>query len=401
MPNGHDKNWIRLCGALDGFFLRHGSWPTRIKLERAPFDDLRSGLFTRKSWLKLQTRITFVVVEQASFVAEGASGQTYTYGTSGVPGESPTQSAEAWLGVAPDRSPEDTKDPDFDLVFRKLFEEGAVRGEDLPWWASLDGEVKQGRPEGRYLEQTLEAAMSPDYRTLPKEQFFFSSHKRSCMDGRFGAIAVEEKVIHLNFAGVRDGAICRSLVWVLGNPLALTDPLGALGLCVVKEGRPLPADLAASLFRVIGAIRGAGVELAFIHGGDGRRWPEQPGGAEPPPDWLAVAAASSSFALPDFTSEDVARAERLTGLQVTEPLFGHRDTWASVPGDDSVAYAEWSNHWQMLDIGLLLRARGFRAVKVKYTGPEVHVAGHGVELRVQRSMRDIFGVVLDWGLPAS
>jgi hypothetical protein len=239
--------------------------------------------------------------------------------------------------------------------------------------------------------------MSPDYRTLPREQFFFSSSKRSCMDGRVGAIGVEEKVIHLNFAGIHDGAICRSLVWVLGNPLALTDPLGALGLCVVKEGGPLPAELATALFRVIGAIRGVDVEIAFVNGRDGRRWPQRPGGTEPPPEWLAAASAVSPFELPDFTSEDLARAERATGLHVTEPLFSHRHTWALVPHDDRVAYAEWNNPWQMIDIGLFLRARGFRAVKVKYVGGDLRVAGHGVERRVQHAMRD-FGVVLDWGL---
>jgi hypothetical protein len=157
MPNGHDKNWIRLCGALDG--------------------------------------------------------------VSGAPEEAPTPSAEAWLGVAPDRSPGEGKDRDFHLVFDRLFDEKLLDEKELPWWANLDGEVKQGRPVGRYLEQTLEAAMGPDYRTLPREQFFFTSSKRSCMDGRVGAIGVEEKVIHLDFAGIRDGAICRSMVWVLGNPL--------------------------------------------------------------------------------------------------------------------------------------------------------------------------------------
>jgi len=28
MPNGDDKNWVRLCAALDGFFGRYGRWPT-------------------------------------------------------------------------------------------------------------------------------------------------------------------------------------------------------------------------------------------------------------------------------------------------------------------------------------------------------------------------------------
>ena len=30
MPNGADKNFVRLCAALNGFRLRYGKWPTRV-----------------------------------------------------------------------------------------------------------------------------------------------------------------------------------------------------------------------------------------------------------------------------------------------------------------------------------------------------------------------------------
>lgn len=79
MPNGHDKNWHRLCAALDGFRLRYGRWP---KCYRAPgliVDDLR-GLFTPRDLLTLTSKIR-LVVDDARLVAEDDDGGRYSFGT--------------------------------------------------------------------------------------------------------------------------------------------------------------------------------------------------------------------------------------------------------------------------------------------------------------------------------
>jgi hypothetical protein len=60
------------------------------------------------------------------------------------------------------------------------------------------------------------------------------------------------------------------------------------------------------------------------------------------------------------------------------------------------ASAEWSNHWQMLDVGLSLRGLGYRRVTVKYSG-SASLAPAGEEARVQREMASRFQVHLDWG----
>ncbi len=67
-----------------------------------------------------------------------------------------------------------------------------------------------------------------------------------------------------------------------------------------------------------------------------------------------------------------------------------------------VAIAEWSNEWQMLDVGLMLRAMGNAAVKVCYNGTKILKPGvHGVEKRVAEGMRAEFGVIVDWGVNVS
>jgi hypothetical protein len=32
MPNGASKNWICLCGAIDGSRSRYNKWPTKVRL---------------------------------------------------------------------------------------------------------------------------------------------------------------------------------------------------------------------------------------------------------------------------------------------------------------------------------------------------------------------------------
>jgi hypothetical protein len=32
MPNGYDKNWLRVCWTIDKFRARYGRWPKRVKL---------------------------------------------------------------------------------------------------------------------------------------------------------------------------------------------------------------------------------------------------------------------------------------------------------------------------------------------------------------------------------
>jgi hypothetical protein len=99
MPNGHDKNWIRLCITIDGFRMRHGGWPNRVFMPEVCIADLRDNLFTVRDFAKITAKITLVPDERSIF-AEDDSGASFTYGE-----ECP--SAAGWLGVdtEPDPNP--------------------------------------------------------------------------------------------------------------------------------------------------------------------------------------------------------------------------------------------------------------------------------------------------------
>ena len=99
MPNGHDRNWFRLCGAVDGFFVRFGHWPTRVRLSPGYVSDLQ-GLFTPEDWDSILSKVDFVS-EEAPIVAEDDAGNAYSYGQEGFPDERPTPDAWTWFGVFP------------------------------------------------------------------------------------------------------------------------------------------------------------------------------------------------------------------------------------------------------------------------------------------------------------
>lgn len=104
MPNGYDKNWIRLCVTIDGFFTRHGRWPNRVRIPAACATNLRDSLFKPATFHRLLDRVD-VVVDESGFFAEDDTGARFDYDSCfRMPG-GPTPSAATWLGVHPDRSP--------------------------------------------------------------------------------------------------------------------------------------------------------------------------------------------------------------------------------------------------------------------------------------------------------
>lgn len=100
MPNGHDKNWIRLCAAIDGFRVRYGRWPTRVRIFPESLADIRDHLFTPDDYAQITSKVA-LVADQAAMIAEDVQGGSYDYGHEGFPSELPTPSAAEWLGVTP------------------------------------------------------------------------------------------------------------------------------------------------------------------------------------------------------------------------------------------------------------------------------------------------------------
>jgi hypothetical protein len=100
MPNGHDKNWIRLCGAIDGFRARYGRWPARVRIFPASLADIRDHLFTPDDYARIVAKIA-LIADEAPMVAEDDLGGSYSYGQEGFPKQTAIPNAADWLGVKP------------------------------------------------------------------------------------------------------------------------------------------------------------------------------------------------------------------------------------------------------------------------------------------------------------
>lgn len=102
MPNGIDKNWVRFCFVIDGFRAEHRTWPSKIRLPEIIFDDLSNFLFTPESFSKIEDKLSFIVDEAASLVAEDEEGRRFDYENIDSQIPDPDIDAETWLGVEPD-----------------------------------------------------------------------------------------------------------------------------------------------------------------------------------------------------------------------------------------------------------------------------------------------------------
>ena len=100
MPNGHDKNFVRLCATVGSFRNRYGHWPTRVRLFPGTLDNLRS-LFTQEDFNELTSKVKLIPDGAAAFVAEDEDGRSHSYGAEGALRQNGVIPAAAWLGVEP------------------------------------------------------------------------------------------------------------------------------------------------------------------------------------------------------------------------------------------------------------------------------------------------------------
>jgi len=74
MPNGGDKNFVRLCAAIDGFRARYKAWPTAVRLFPTALIDLRDDVLGADAFEKLQSKIQ-LVPDEAGMIAEDGTGR--------------------------------------------------------------------------------------------------------------------------------------------------------------------------------------------------------------------------------------------------------------------------------------------------------------------------------------
>jgi|GEM_PF-639840 len=100
MPNGSNKNYVRLCGAIDGFRVRYGRWPTTARLWPGCIDSLRHAL-SDEGFARVEARLTLVEHPEATVMVEDEEGRSYDYGSMGFPPVKPEPSADDVIGAKP------------------------------------------------------------------------------------------------------------------------------------------------------------------------------------------------------------------------------------------------------------------------------------------------------------
>ncbi|MFT7620613.1 MAG: hypothetical protein ACI97A_004270 [Planctomycetota bacterium] len=100
MPNGHDKNWVRFCAAVDGFKARHGKWPVRVALDQGYIDGFEM-LFATDDLQTIRSKVELTPRADAHMIAEDDDGNEYNYAEEGFADVRHEASAEVWFRVEP------------------------------------------------------------------------------------------------------------------------------------------------------------------------------------------------------------------------------------------------------------------------------------------------------------
>jgi hypothetical protein len=100
VPNGDDKNWVRLCAAIDGFRARFGRWPKRVRIMPLCYVDLVSHVLTPLGYAGVSSYVELVPEADAEFIAEDESGNEYSYGKQGFSKRGVDPPTRDWFGPA-------------------------------------------------------------------------------------------------------------------------------------------------------------------------------------------------------------------------------------------------------------------------------------------------------------
>lgn len=294
------------------------------------------------------------------------------------------------------------------------------------WWCELQSETPQkGNAAARCLQTTLEEELEeyPAYRHSERMLYFFSTHHRSTIDGRYMTVGVEEKVNPLSLdETLIDGAIHRGVVWVVGNPYGLS-AVEAVSIFVLPRGsRPMLSEVTDLYVPILIAAHKVGVHVVFVDGCTGDHWQvEDFYDGRTLPSWLSTSSAPAIWDQQLEVADEkrdhalavlgqLPSISEMPGELLPMPGSGCSTRKARfkslVQGDLKIAVVENGDQWRVIEHGLLLRSFGFDAVKSIYNR-EMHkndsdrhrplrLAGRGVERRVAEMMQKRFAVVLDW-----
>lgn len=89
----------RILGAIEGFSVTFGEWPSAIRLTPGYIKHLQNEVLPPEAFSKFIEKVALVPDESATVVAENSSGHHYNYGSSGFSKVKPPIRAREWLGL--------------------------------------------------------------------------------------------------------------------------------------------------------------------------------------------------------------------------------------------------------------------------------------------------------------
>ena len=100
MPNGEDRNWVRLCIAVNGFPARYQKWPETALLSKGLAEDIKR-MFKPLDYEAVLTKLEIVeVADEGHIELVDKAGNSFKYGEEWdfeLDGD-----ARSWFGVTPD-----------------------------------------------------------------------------------------------------------------------------------------------------------------------------------------------------------------------------------------------------------------------------------------------------------
>ena len=100
MPNGDDKNWVRLCIAVERFRARYQKWPETALLNKGTAEDIKQ-LFKPLTYEAVLMKLEIVEVEDAYHIElVDKAGNSFKYGEERDFEQG--EDANSWFGVTPD-----------------------------------------------------------------------------------------------------------------------------------------------------------------------------------------------------------------------------------------------------------------------------------------------------------
>lgn len=100
MPDGGNKNWGRVCAAVDGFRVLHGRWPKRVRVMPISFDNLVTEVLSPIGFALVSSYVELVPEDEAAMIADDATGAEYNYGEQGFPQGELDPPTREWCGEA-------------------------------------------------------------------------------------------------------------------------------------------------------------------------------------------------------------------------------------------------------------------------------------------------------------